>query len=120
MWQYRQADGALSRDGEVIAHGYSGHGAGVNNPAAEKLAGEGPIPAGAYTFGEPHTSAKVGLYAMALVPNAGTNTFGRSAFLCHGDNSAGNHTASHGCIILMRPTRQAIWQSGDHALSVVP
>ena len=118
MWTYRQGDGALSHDGEVVAHGYSGHGVGVNNPSAEAIAGVGPIPRGRYTFGAPHVSARVGPYAMALEPHAGTNTHGRSDFLCHGDNAAANRTASRGCIIMSRGVRQAIWASGDHALEV--
>ena len=118
MWTYRQGDGALSHDGEVIAHGYSGHGVGLNNPADEAIPGVGPIPHGRYTFGPPHLSNHVGPYAMVLTPCAGTDTHGRSAFLCHGDNASVNRSASHGCVILMRPTRQAIWQSGDHQLEV--
>ena len=120
MWQYRQSDGALSRGGEVIAHGYSGHGAGVNNHAMEGVAKVGPIPCGRYTIGKPFDHPTVGKFAMRLTPNAGTNTHGRSGFLMHGDNSAGNHTASEGCIVAMHPTRMKVAQSDSDQIEVVP
>ena len=120
MWIYRRLDGALmDAAGERIATGYSGQGDGLNNPADDAVVGEGPIPSGLYTFGTPHLSPNVGPYAMALTPNAGTDTHRRSAFLIHGDNTAMNHTASHGCIILKRPARMSMWQSDDHTLKVI-
>jgi hypothetical protein len=45
--------------------------------------------------------------------------FGRDGFLIHGDNSAMNHTASEGCIILTRDIRQRISDSGDTQLTVI-
>jgi hypothetical protein len=53
---------------------------------------------------------------MDLAPAVGTDTFGRSAFLIHGDNLT--HTASHGCIILRREVRVQINQSTDRELIV--
>ena len=48
----------------------------------------------------------------------GHDANGRSAFLVHGDNSAGNHSASHGCIILNRIVRDRMRRSGDMGLEV--
>jgi hypothetical protein len=44
---------------------------------------------------------------------------GRDGFLIHGDNKLGNRSASHGCIILDRVTRQKIADSKDRHLIVV-
>ena len=117
-WIYAQSTGALSHDGAYVATGYSGHGAGLNNPGDDALAGVGPIPRGIYDIGMPHLSPQVGPYAMCLTAQPGTDTHGRSAFLMHGDTAAANHTASHGCMIFTRPTREAVWRSGDHVLEV--
>jgi len=43
---------------------------------------------------------------------------GRSGFLIHGDNSKHNFSASEGCIILSRSTRDAISSSGITRLEV--
>lgn len=99
--------------------GYSGFGAGKNNPAMQAVADTGPIPVGQWEIGPPHDTPSHGPYVMALTPSAGTNTFGRSGFLIHGDSIAAPGTASHGCIILGRALREKIWQSGDHQIQVV-
>jgi hypothetical protein len=57
---------------------------------------------------------------MRLEPDAGTDTRGRAGFLIHGDNTAMDHTASHGCIILPRATRLTIDASDVRALVVTP
>ena len=45
MWSYSQSTGELvDALGEVIGSGYSGLGADKNNPSAENVQGEGPIP----------------------------------------------------------------------------
>ena len=121
MWTFRQSDGGLLHNGAVIATGYSGYGAHANQPADETLKNLGPIPTGTYAIapmqdedGGPH-----GPYVLPLVPHAENEMHGRDGFLMHGDNAEGNHTASHGCIILPRATRVLIDQSGDRALEVV-
>jgi hypothetical protein len=78
----------------------------------------GPVPQGTYTIGQPHDTATHGPYVMVLTPVQGTNTFGRSGFLIHGDNK--RHDASHGCIILDRTLRHRVWGSGDHTIQVTP
>ncbi len=48
---------------------------------------------------------------MRLTPAPGTDTFGRSAFLIHGDNAKKDKSASEGCIILGPALRQQIAES---------
>ena len=104
--------------------GYSGHGDGVNNPASQNVPNIGPIPQGTYTIG-PQQSNTTGSgthlpNSMRLTPQNGTNTLGRAGFLIHGDNSRGDRTASHGCVILNPTIRNRIGSSGDPILRVVP
>ena len=65
------------------------------------------------------TGASTGPFTLVLAPAPGTETHGRSAFRIHGDSIRLPGTASHGCIILPRPVREAIWASGDRDLEVV-
>jgi hypothetical protein len=119
MWTWKISTGTLSRDGRPIASGYSGRGEGKNNPAWQKVKGQGPIPVGMYSIGAPHDSAEVGPYALALTPMAGNEMYGRGDFLAHGDSTTHPGWASKGCIILARIIRRLIWNSGDRVLKVV-
>lgn len=107
----------LDATGKVIAVGYSGLGVAKNDPAAQHVPNMGPIPVGKYTIMPPINSPKHGPYAMHLEPFADDEMFNRSQFMIHGDNAT--HSASEGCIILPRGTRETIWQSGDHQLEVI-
>src|ERR1035438_5349284 len=102
MITYQQSTGQLqSSTGDLIDTGYSGHGDGVNNPAMENVEEVGPIPAGLWNMVD-FTVEKYedkGPDVIHLSPAAGTDTYGRSGFLMHGDNSKGDHSASKGCII---------------------
>ncbi len=66
-----------------------------------------------------------GGYALTSVPAPDTDTFERSGFLMHGgmrgepDPSTGVGTASLGCIIMARPVREQVWESGDRDLEVL-
>jgi hypothetical protein len=104
---YRQQTGQMVGF-EFGAQGYSGNGKGLNNPAMQDVHGVGPLPQGDYTIEPPHDDAKVGPFAMRLVPAATNTMFGRGDFLIHGDNAQENHTASEGCIIMSRDARVAI------------
>ena len=97
--------------GLVVADGYSGHGAGVNCPEMQEVAMVGPLPRGVYTVMPPITHPRLGPVAMALVPDAANEMFGRSAFYIHGDNGRGDRSASEGCIVLPRAARNAIAQA---------
>ncbi len=119
-WTYVQTTGALSHDGEPIGTGYSGNTTGLNNPAAQGQVGIGPIPCGTYTIGPPHQPVDhLGPFALPLIPASTNEMLGRSGFFIHGDNTAMDHTASNGCIILVRPLRREIVYSDDKTLGVV-
>jgi hypothetical protein len=98
---------------------YSGHPPHVNDIAAYRLKGVGPIPVGTYGIGEPRDPPDhLGPLAMPLHPSASTATYGRSGFFIHGDNRAMDHTASDGCIILSHDIRAIIAESDDKTLLV--
>ena len=119
MWTYDQLSGALSQDGQFVIKGYSGFGEGKNNPDLENVHDVGPIPKGVWSIGPPHDTTTHGPHVMPLTPLAGTDTFGRDAFLIHGDSVSNPGTASHGCIILPRNIRDRISSSGDGHIEVV-
>ena len=54
-----------------------------------------------------------------MTPDPANEMFGRSGFLIHGDSLMHPGCASRGCIVLARPSREAIAQSGDQDLEVV-
>ena len=116
-WRYDQSSGSLDHDGTPVGTGYSGMGVYRNDPTAEDRPNEGPIPRGTYTIGEPHDTQTHGPFVMRLTPDPSDDMHGRAGFLIHGDNQT--HTASQGCIILARPIREQVWQSGDTELEVV-
>lgn len=118
-WTYHQRTGELWRNGAKVATGYSGNGKGLNNPDMETVQGVGPIPRGRWYLDGVYNSAKVGPFAIILDPDPSTNTFGRSAFRIHGDNSKGDRSASNGCIILPRAIRDKLWNFKDRILDVV-
>lgn len=124
-WAYAQKSGELRQDDSLkndqpAAIGYSGAGAGKNNPEMQNLTNVGPIPQGNWTIcGPPFDSEDHGPYVLRLQPAAETETFGRTGFLMHGDSKEHPGSASRGCIILPRAVREQVWTSGDHDLKVV-
>jgi hypothetical protein len=109
---------------QVEGIGYSGHGAGVNNPAMQADRDVGPIPRGFYEIGQAFDHPTRGPLVMRLMPRPGTDTFGRSGFLIHGDlkSAPGKHLASLGCIVLdhdLRARIAAAVASGDRLLQVI-
>ncbi len=120
-WIYEQKTGRLVHEGRIVAVGYSGHELGKNNPEAQAVHGVGPIPCGDWEIhGPPFQHETAGPHVLRLQPAPDTQTFGRSGFLIHGDAVDAPGTASHGCIILPRAIRDAIWDSGDRYLTVEP
>jgi hypothetical protein len=117
VWTYKQSTGELSHDGAHVATGYSGHGAGRNNPALEGVARVGPLPRGFYTIGPAHDTALHGPVVMALTPDPGQDEHGRDAFLMHGDKK--NHDASLGCLIYDPLTRRKVAASPDRRLHCI-
>lgn len=122
MWSYEVTSGSVSRDGVLAGTGYSGHGEGLNNPAMEHVQNVGPLPRGRYTIGpffDDLNHPGKGRVVAHLTPQPGTDDYGRSGFMIHGDNIEMDHSASHGCIILMREVRRAMAGSDDTELDVV-
>lgn len=121
-WTYKQSSGGLTDpNGVVIGIGYSGHGAGVNNPEMQDQPDVGPIPQGFWSIGPSFGSPTKGPVVCDLTPLPLTNTFGRSGFMLHGDSIefAGQEEASHGCIIMSRLVRETVAASGDRVLQVI-
>ncbi|CAG1065975.1 Putative deoxyribonuclease RhsC [uncultured bacterium] len=89
--------------------GYSGTGAGRDNPNMQAVPNVGPIPRGSWEIGSPYTSSNTGRNTIPLTPLTGNECFntGRdcNSFRAHGNNK--QNDASHGCIILP-PNRDQI------------
>lgn len=141
-WRYQQSTGKLFRSVDPPAEqprpaateteacgptwqlegeGYSGHGAGVNNPLMQAERDLGPIPRGFYDISGPFDHPTRGDFVMRLTPRPGDEMFRRSGFLMHGDlkSAPGKHLASLGCIIMPRDVRERVAESGDKLLEVV-
>lgn len=119
MWTYEQRTGRILQDGEYVATGYAGKGDGINNPDMQDVHNVGPIPRGGYRVCAPVNTNTHGPYVLRLEPDPANEMFGRSGFLIHGDSVKHPGTASEGCIIQARATRELVWESGDHQLEVV-
>ena len=104
--------------------GYSGFGAGKDNPAMEGVQNIGPIPKGRWIIGNGF-DGPLGKPEFRLTPAPGTNTHGRSAFLIHADSSRHPGRASEGCIVCSLNARRQIGRSqklggvGDRNLWVI-
>ena len=123
MYTYSSRFGALTRNGELLGTGFSGRDAGYNNPDLEAEHDVGPIPRGRWCIGPAETHGELGTMVMALSPQAGTTTFGRTGFYMHGwsVDPAKKLESSHGCICMARPVRVGIAASltEDNQLEVV-
>jgi Protein of unknown function (DUF2778) len=121
MFSYSQTSGILKNaDGTVIGRGYSGHGRGLDDPAFADQHNIGPIPQGKWIIGRFFDDfGGKGPIVCHLLPQDGTEAYGRSGFMIHGDNHEQNYSASHGCIILSREGREKIAASYDGVLEVV-
>ena len=113
MWTYHSDTGKLEHNGWAAGFGYSGNGQGLNNPALESVPEVGPIPRGKWTMSRFFSDPVKGPIVCHLIPAASTDTFGRSGFMIHGDNSKETHSGSHGCVILSCSQRAMIRMSGD-------
>lgn len=120
MLTYHQRSGQMvADDGVVLDTGYAGKGSSKNDPDAQDVPNEGPLPRGLYTILAPVDTKTHGPYVLWLEPDAANQMCGRSSFGIHGDSVVHPGEASEGCIILPRSIRELIWQSGDHRLEVV-
>jgi len=113
-WIYSQSTGHIENaDHSVSCTGYSGHGAGKNNPAMQEVHNVGPIPCGLYTCGNLQNTDKHGPNVRHLDPDPENQMFGRGGFLIHGDSIANPGKASEGCIIMPVDIRVSCVQTGD-------
>lgn len=122
MWTYQQSTGKFSRNGIKTGVGYSGFGAGKNNPALQDQHDVGPIPVGIYSISGPEwvtAPGPHGSYVLRLTPEPANKMFGRSGFLIHGDSISHPGQASKGCIILARVIRELVVRDNDWVLRVV-
>lgn len=103
----------------LLARGYSGFGAGRDDPAQEAEKIYGPIPAGIWKVEPFRDHVRLGPIAAPLIP-IGHNAHGRSGFYIHGDNKWGNCTASTGCIVLPRSARECLRALNVRSLEVRP
>ncbi len=104
-----------------VGRGYSGQGAGLNNPDMQHVRNTGPIPRGLYTIGSQENIEIDGKElpgSMRLTPDAANDMHARSGFLIHADNNRGDRSASKGCIVLPRDVRNRIAASRDRRLRV--
>lgn len=121
MWTFKQSTGQMfSPGGLSIGTGYSGAGADRDNPADQAIKNKGPIPEGFYEIGPPANTDHHGPFVLSLTPDAENQMYDRSGFLIHGDSLEHPGEASEGCIILARALREAVWNSGDTRLQVIP
>ena len=117
--KYFVSTGRLYINGLYAGVCYSGHELGLNNSKLEADAGVGPIPVGMWAVGTAYDHPHLGPHVMNLTP-VGHDAHGRTLFRMHGDNSAGNESASHGCIVADLTIRLAVIKSGARTLEVCP
>lgn len=115
---YFQSSGKLFLNDELLGIGYSGSPEYKNKPEFQHLKDHGCIPQGEYSISEPYSSQSKGPMVFRLAPKPGTEVFGRTAFMIHGDSIKHPGTASQGCIIMPRAVRDSINVSGVRDLSV--
>jgi hypothetical protein len=117
MWTWYQREGEMwGPDGTRLCRGYSGAPGYVNAPDAQAVKGKGPIPRGYWRIGAPEDCC--GGYALRL-HGIDREELHRDRFLIHGDATMDTQDASQGCIIIPRPFRAVIWDSGVHGLRVM-
>lgn len=119
---YNQSTGQLtctddtSNQQTVNEQCYSGAPGAVNDGSQQNTPNVGPIPLGDYDIGNGVNNRGTGPQSLPLTPTANNNQFPNTrdpnSFLMHGDNSQGNQSASQGCIICSRNTRNTIDAAG--------
>ena len=105
-----------------VALGYSGTPEARNDPDRQDEKGIGPIPVDEWHIDSPVHHPRLGPQTFGLTPAKGVEVYGRSGFYIHGDNRRGNGSASSGCIVLDRRSRDFVgflWTSGVRSLRVV-
>jgi hypothetical protein len=117
---YRQSTGELfDPTGALIETGYSGAQPYVDKASAEWRKNLGPIPTGDYEIMPGYDHDNLGPVSMPLAPAPDNTMYGRDDFFCHGDNQDMDQSASQGCIIMSRSTRDMMNASVTRELTVV-
>ncbi len=130
-WLFLQSTGTLvhlNADGtfDYVASGYSGIGAGLNNPDMQNVDSIGSLPQGFYTIQPQQNNTTYGPHphqlpaSMRLTPNPGNQMYGRAGFLIHGPHANDHQNSSNGCPIFAKKDRDQIGGSGDNCLQVLP
>ncbi len=139
MWTFHQAGLIEDPTGRPCGWAYAGRGEGKNNRILEdiragcRVVGDdwvpvdglsaddwGPLPQGIYTMRAPINTPSHGPYVLWLIPDESNNMYSRSGFGIHGDAIEHPGLASEGCICYARTGREAMWNSNDHRLQVIP
>lgn len=119
-WTYKQATGELANPaGDVVEVGYAGAQPYVNQPLAEWRENLGPLPTGLYRLGDAYDHPNLGPCAIPLGPHPDNQMYGRDDFFVHGDTESMDQTASQGCIIMSRATRDQLVASDIRVLEVI-
>lgn len=132
MFTYQVETGILRFNGAVIGKGYSGHGAGLNNPAMEMVHDIGPIPRGWYVAeliadgdGNPVNYKHKAAPVFRLIPQPETNMYGRAGLLMHGHESGEvigkpeTENSSLGCVVQEHATRIQVMIATDKRVQVI-
>jgi uncharacterized protein RhaS with RHS repeats len=98
---------------------YAGNGASKNNPADQCKKDQGPLPRGWYDIGQGYNS-RLGNPTFKLDPQAGTNmcTPLRDNMRIHADRLSNPGSASDGCIVCSKKTRDQLRRGGGGTLLV--
>jgi hypothetical protein len=117
---YSQSTGELkAADGTLLGRGFSGIGAGLNQPTMQGVYNVGPLPVGFYRIDPPANNTLLGPFVIPLDPNPSNKMYGRKGFYMHGECVQHPLQSSHGCIVMGLTTREAAWLSGDRVIEVV-
>lgn len=120
MWYFESSTGNwYDPAGAFFSMGYSGNGAGLNNPAMQNVPDVGPLPENIYDQSEWFDDPEKGPIVCRLIPRNESLMFGRAGMMNHGDNAKRNFSASEGCAIADHRTRLARSQSPDQVLCCV-
>jgi len=118
--KYYQSSGELHFENGTVLKGHAGIFSLSNNPDAQHLKDEGPLPRGFYTMTVRTTKYRT-LWPpiIILTPCHGNQMFNRDGFMIHG----GGERASTGCIIIDGKARRELIvdaiKAGDTRLQVV-